>query len=400
MADRPPADGAQAVVSWMLHEGRRHTRMREFGDALCGRMVAAGIPLWRAFCGVRTLHPQIAATAYFWYREGDGTGRVQADYATSDSPQFRNSPVVAVQESGAVVRRRLEDPTVALDYEILSEFKAGGGTDYVAMPMVFSSGQCNSVSWTTDRPGGFTAADIAGLHDITEMLAIIVELQANRRISRSLMNTYVGRRTGERVLSGAITRGSGETVSAVVWYCDLRAFTTLTDTLPPDQLIALLNYYFEIMADAITAEGGEVLKFIGDAMLAIFELAADGDVAERCAAALTAAANAATALAANNAERQTVGAPQIAYGLALHLGEVVYGNIGARDRLDFTVIGPAVNHAARLEKLSANLGRTIVTSESFAAAAAQPLDDLGTHALRGVEAPQRVFAPPAPAAVS
>lgn len=394
MTAAAPSAAAQAVVAWMLHDGRRFTRMREFGDALCGRMVAAGLPVWRAFCGVRTLHPQIAATAYFWYRDGDGTGRVQADYATSGSATFRSSPVVAVQESGAVIRRRLEDPAVVLDYDILKEFKAGGGTDYIAMPMVFSSGQCNSVSWTTDRPGGFTEADIAGLDDITEMLAIIVELQANRRIARSLLNTYVGRRTAERVLSGAITRGGGETVRAVIWFCDLRGFTTLTDALPPDQLITLLNDYFEIMADAVTAEGGEVLKFVGDGMLAIFELAAAGAVAEHCAAALRAAAAAAAALASANAERQAAGAPRIACGLALHLGDVVYGNIGARDRLDFTVIGPAVNHATRLEKLSATLGRPVVTSASFAAAATQPLEDLGTHALRGVEQTQRVFAPP------
>jgi len=276
---------------------------------------------------------------------------------------------------------------------VLGQFKGDGGTDYAAMPMICSSGEINSITWLTDRAGGFSDDEIAGLANVANALAIIVELQATRRIARHLMDTYVGHRTGERVLSGAITRGSGEAIRAVVWLCDLRGFTALTDSLARDRVIGLLNDYFEAMVDVVTAEGGEPLKFMGDGMLAIFELGATEDPGDRCAAALRAARAAAEKVAARNLERRSAGEPAIRFGLALHLGEVSYGNIGAPTRLDFTVIGPAVNQAARLEKLGHELGRTVVTSASFAAAAPESLENIGRHSLRGVSEAQEVFAP-------
>ncbi len=385
--------GAPEVIDWMLREGRRHTRMREFGDEMCRRIVAAGIPLWRAFCGVRTLHPLIAATGYVWYRDEPGASRLIATYETQTKDFYRNSPPIAVQESGEPMRRRLEDPDCPLDYPILEEFKGKGCTDYLALPMPFSNGQINSITWSTDRPGGFSDADVAGLGDIAEMLAVIVELQSSRRISRILLDTYVGHRAGSHVLSGEITRGSGETIEAVVWLSDLRGFTALTDSLAQDALIDLLDDYMEIVCGAVTQAGGEVLKFIGDAVLAIFELDGERDAAFACAAALDAAGAARVATAAKNGERRADGKPAFRYGVALHLGTVMYGNIGAPDRLDFTVIGPAVNHAARLEALGAELGRPLVASASFAAHASDTLERLGAYELKGVSEPQEVFAP-------
>jgi adenylate cyclase len=273
----------------MLHEGRANTHMREFGDDMCRRVVEAGIPLWRAFCGIRTLHPQIAASAYVWRRGETGAERRTAEHGIEKTPAFAQSPLIKVTETGRAIRRRLDDSAAKLDYAILETFRAEGGTDYVAMPMVFSSGEINCISWLTDRPGGFTEAEIAGLTDVAEMLTVIVETQTHRRIVRALLDTYVGHRTGERVLSGAVKRGDGETIRAVIWYCDLRGFTTLSDALPRDSLLDLLNEYFEIMVNAVSAEGGEVLKFIGDGMLAIFELREGDNLAQRCAAALRAA---------------------------------------------------------------------------------------------------------------
>ncbi len=386
--------GAASVIAWMLHEGRLNTHMREFGDDMCRRVVEAGIPLWRAFCAIRTLHPQIAASAYVW-RRGEGTAeRRTAQHGIEKTPAFAQSPLTEVTRTGRAIRRRLCDPRVELDYEVLKTFRSEGSTDYVAMPMVFSSGEINSISWLTDRPGGFTDAEIAGLTDVAEMLTVIVETQTHRRIVSALMDTYVGHRTGVRVLSGAVKRGDGETIRAVIWYCDLRGFTTLSDALPRDLLLDLLNEYFEIMVNAVSAKGGEVLKFIGDGMLAIFELREADSVAQRCAAALQAARAARAAVAARNPDRIAAGLAEIRYGLALHLGEVTYGNIGAPNRLDFTVIGPAVNHASRLEKVAAKLDRRVVTSASFAAAAKAPLISLGTHSLPGVIDPQEVFALP------
>jgi len=376
----------------MMRDGRHVTHMREFGDEMCRRIVAAGIPLWRAFCAVGTLHPQIAATAYIWRRSTPGAVRFTADHSFGNDPEFTTSPIAEVQRTGRMIRRRLHDPACALDYPALSEFKSEGGTDYAAMPMICSSGEINSITWLTDRAGGFSDDEIGGLGAVAEALAIIVELQATRRIARHLMDTYVGHRTGERVLAGKITRGSGEQIRAVVWLCDLRGFTAMTDSLPRDKVIGLLNDYFETMVDAVTAEGGEALKFMGDGMLAIFELGANEDPRDRCAAALRAARAATEKIAVRNLERRAAGDPEIHFGLALHLGDVSYGNIGAPTRLDFTVIGPAVNHAARIEKVGVELGRLVVTSASFAAAAKEDLESIGRHSLRGVSEPQEVFA--------
>ncbi|HEY6301322.1 MAG TPA: adenylate/guanylate cyclase domain-containing protein, partial [Candidatus Binatus sp.] len=345
----------------MMRDGRHVTHMREFGDEMCRRIVAAGIPLWRAFCAEGTLHPQIAATAYIWRRSTPGAVRFTANHSFENDPEFTTSPIAEVQRTGRMIRRQLHDPACALDYPALSEFKSEGGTDYAAMPMICSSGEINSITWLTDRSGGFSEDEIGGLGAVAEALAIIVELQATRRIARHLMDTYVGHRTGERVLAGKITRGSGEQIRAVVWLCDLRGFTAMTDSLPRDKVIGLLNDYFETMVDAVTAEGGEALKFMGDGMLAIFELGANEDPRDRCAAALRAARAATEKVAVRNLERRAAGDPEIHFGLALHLGDVSYGNIGAPTRLDFTVIGPAVNHAARLEKVGVELGRPVVT---------------------------------------
>jgi adenylate cyclase len=388
-----PHEGAADVVQWMLREGRHNTRAREFGAEMCRRIYAAGIPIRRGFCFVSTLHPEIHSAAYTWSREEAGAMRVVAGYDLTNSEEFIESPIAAVRRARKVIRRRLCDSTCQLDFSVLQQFKAAGGTDYIAIPMARSDGEINAITFLTDHQGGFTDGEVAGLEYIAQALGVITELQSSRRIAKSLLDTYIGRRTGERVLSGLIRRGSGETIRAVIWDNDLRGFTNLADRLPSEALNQLLNQYFEIMAGAIMAEGGEVLKFIGDGMLAIFEVRHTADLELACAAALRAASKAAGAIEKCNAERIAVAEPAIRYSIALHLGEVYYGNIGAPGRLDFTVIGPAVNHAARLEKLAGELGRSVVTSASFAAACPQNLESLGFHQLRGVAERQELFSP-------
>jgi adenylate cyclase len=388
-----PHEGAAEVVQWMLSDGRRNTHAREFGAEMCRRICAAGIPIWRGFCFVSTLHPEIHATAYIWSREEAGAMRVVAGHDLSNSPEFTESPIAAVRRSRESIRRRLCDSDCLLDFSVLQQFRAEGGTDYVAIPMVRSDGESNAITFLTDRAGGFTNGEIAGLEHIAQALGVITELQSSRRIAKSLLDTYIGRRTGERVLSGLIRRGTGETIRAVIWANDLRGFTALADRLPSEALNDLLNQYFGIMAGAVMAEGGEVLKFIGDGMLAIFEVGDNADVKHACDSALLAARNAVAATEKCNAERIAAEQPPIRFGIALHLGEVYYGNIGAPGRLDFTVIGPAVNQASRLEKLSAELGRSIVTSASFASAAPQHVESLGLHRLRGVAELQELFSP-------
>jgi adenylate cyclase len=339
---------------------------------------------------VGTLHPQIRASAYVWRRGTEGAVRLLAEHGIENSQEFADSPINEVLRTSRPLRCRLTNASGTLGYAVLEEFKRDGGTDYIALPMPCSDGQVNCITFGTDHPSGFTEAELAGLAEIAEALSLIVELQSSRRIARSLMDTYVGRRTGAKVLRGAIRRGSGEIIRSVIWLCDLRGFTSLAERLTGPDLTGLLNAYFEIMAGAVAAEGGEVLKFMGDGMLAIFELAEEEDAGPRCGSALKAARAASAAVAAHNAEAEP-GSPEIRFGLALHLSEVYYGNIGAPGRLDFTVIGPAVNHAARLEKLGSELGCDVVTSASFAAAAVVRLISLGFHQLRGVSQPQEVF---------
>jgi len=377
----------------MLSEGRHNTRGREFGAEMCRRVVSAGIPIWRGFCFVATLHPEILAAAYIWNREEADAMRVVAGHDLGNSPEFVESPIAVVRRTHQTLRRRLCDSDCVLDFSLLRQLKADGGTDYVAIPMVRSDGETNAITFATDYENGFSESEIAGLEYVAQGLGLCVELQASRRITKSLLDTYIGRRTGTRVLSGLIRRGTGETIRAVIWANDLRGFTALADHLPSEALNELLNQYFEIMAGAVMAEGGEVLKFIGDGMLAIFEVGDNADVGHACDSALRAARIAAAATERCNAERIAARKPPIRYGIALHLGDVYYGNIGAPGRLDFTVIGPAVNQASRLEKLSAELGRSVVTSARFAAAARQPLESLGLHPLRGVPEPQEMFAP-------
>jgi adenylate cyclase len=222
-------------------------------------------------------------------------------------------------------------------------------------------------------------------------MSFVVEAEMRYRVSAGLLDTYVGQRTGRRVLSGAIRRGMGETIPAVVWFSDLRGFAALAGALSNDALLDLLNAYFEAVGRAVTDAGGEVLKFLGDGMLAIFEIGDIADARAQCLAALDAAAAARDAIAALNRERGE--APEIRWGLALDLGEVYYGNVGTPDRLDFTVIGKAVNLASRLEAIAADIGEPVVASQAFADASGVPMRDLGYHKVKGFEAPQAAFAP-------
>ena len=383
---------AAAVVSWMLREGRFNTHAREFGEEMCRRIVAAGIPIVRGFCYVGTLHPQVAASAYIWKLGESGATRIAGEHGIETRADFAQSPLMAARLTRQPVRRRLEDPA-SFDFPVLAELRDEGGADYIALPMVCSSGEVNAISFMTDRPGGFSDADVAALEEVARALGILIELQSTRRIAKTLLDTYVGARTGARVLSGAIRRGAGETIRAVIWMNDLRQFTAAAETLERDELIVLLNDYFEIVARSVLAEGGEVLKFIGDGMLAVFELQPGEAPAMRCAAALRAARNAVANVACCNRARMDSGRPEIRFGVALHLGEVYYGNIGAPERLDFTVIGPAVNHTSRIEKRGAELGRIVVASADFAAAANEPLEPLGAYELRGIAGVHEIFAP-------
>jgi len=380
----------QDAVEWLI-DGARDARLpQEVMAGLGARLLAVGLPLHRVALFVRTLHPNVMGRRFLWrpcaaVEISEGS----YDFLTTDS--YRRNPVQPVMETGRTIRRRLEDPDCPRDFLILDELRAEGITDYLIQPLEFSDGQTHAISWTTTRPGGFSAADLAALEAIRRPLARLTESYALRRVLSSLLSTYVGRSTAERILAGRVRRGDIERIHAVILLADLRGFTSLSDSLPGDRVVELLNGYFDALVPAIETAGGEVLKFIGDGVLAIFPVAAGPAAA--CGAALAAVGAARTALAELNATLQSQGEAALRHGMALHLGEVQYGNIGSRARLDFTTIGPAVNLTARLGTLARDLGRELVVSAAVAHHCPEGLASLGRFALRGVREPQEVFAP-------
>ena len=390
MARQSAPQGVEAVVEWLVDGARSARQPQDVLAELCDRLLACGLPLHRVAVFVTTLHPDVMGRRFLW-RHGEGVQVTEADYDVLESDTYRRSPVPVVFERALAIRRRLADPACPDDYEILAEMRAEGVTDYLIQPLPFTNGEVHAVSWTTRRPSGFGDDDMAALEAIRPPLARLAEVYALRRIAATLLNTYVGRDAGERILQGRIRRGDIERIDAVILLSDLRDFTAQSNRLPGEAVIGLLNSYFDCLVPPIEAHGGEVLKFVGDGLLGIFPVAADPR--EACRGALAAAAEARAALSEANAERAAHGEPEQRFGLALHLGEVLYGNIGSAGRLDFTTIGPAVNLTARLETLARDLGRDLVASTAFARHSPEPLHSLGTFRLRGFQTPEEVFAP-------
>ncbi len=264
-----------------------------------------------------------------------------------------------------------------------------GVTDYLMVPLQLLL-RTAGMSFATCRADGFTDGDIAALETAAAAATPHISLRSIRLSAINLLNTYVGRGAGEHILAGQFRRGDGETIHAAIWYCDLRGFTRLSDALSRDELIAVLNQWFETMVRAVESEGGEVLKFIGDGMLAIFP-SAPGDAGACCRAALRAARLALAAMDTVNHERHAAEKDALHFGLALHIGDVSYGNIGAPHRLDFTVIGPAVNFASRLEEQTKLTGHSLLISQEFAVAAGEKLQPVGRLQLRDIVDPQEIF---------
>jgi len=384
------ADAVQSVVDWLIDGARTVHQPQDVLAELCQRLVAAGLPLYRVAVFVRTLHPNVMGRRFLW-RQGEDVQVSEAPYAMLDSDTYRASPIPVVFATAEAIRRRIGDPDCPDDYQIVGELRAESVTDYLVQPLTFTNGEVHAVSWTTQRAGGFTDDHIAALEAVRLPLARLAEIYALRRIATTLLGTYVGSSTGERILQGRIRRGDLERIHAVVLLSDLRGFTALSDRLPGEQVIGLLNSYFDGLVPAIEAEGGEVLKFTGDGLLAIFPVA-DAPAAA-CRTALAAAGAGRAALAECNAQRRERNEPELRSGMALHQGEVLYGNVGSAARLDFTAIGPAVNLTARLETLARDLGRDLVVSAAFAAHCPEAVASLGTFQLRGFRDPVEVFAP-------
>jgi adenylate cyclase len=391
---------------WAVREGLRGATGYELFDGFCQRLVVHGTPLWRAHTAMETLHPQWNGYGYTWRRDLNAIQPERYAHGEIAESIWLSSPfhelIVRAQagELNPEMRRRIADGPEQRDFPVLEEFFAAGATDYFGHLFEFgengdrSHGTGIVYSFTTDRRGGFSDDDLALLRATLPALSLAMKGDAGHVIASGLLGTYLGEDAGRRVHSGAVERGSVESLHAVLWYADIRGFTPTSDSAPGPVIIDLLNDVFEILAAALRPRGGQVLKFLGDGMLAIFSFE-EADRAQTCRRALDAATEAIQALDARNAARAAAGLPVAIVDLALHLGDVLYGNVGATDRLDFTIIGPAVNEVARIEALCEPLGRAVLVSAELTAAAGDAgsrLETLGRHALRGVREAKEIFA--------
>jgi adenylate cyclase len=375
------------VLDWLAGGALSGVESQDVLAELCERMVACGIPLWRVAVFVATLHPDVMGRRFLWQPES-GVTVSSAPHSFAETDDYQKSPIVAVYKTHTVVRRHLADPDCPDDFAVMRELREEGATDYAAFPLLFTDGSLHAATWTTKAPGGFTPEQFSAIESIILPLARVAEIHALRRTAGNLIDTYVGHQTGERIMSGKIRRGYVEAIRAAVWLSDMRGFTALSERSPPQAVIERLNVYFGCQVPAILEHGGEVLKFMGDGLLAIFPIDGGQDAASVCRRALDCARDFRGRVAA--LPRQEDG-DAIRFAVALHAGEVMYGNIGGGNRLDFTCIGPAVNLAARLEKVAAKLGEAVVASAEFAAHYPERFRPLGEHSVAGFTAPQPVF---------
>jgi adenylate cyclase len=376
----------QAIADW-LDAGLPGVRTPEaFVSTLNQRLVAAGIPLARVAVFVRTLHPNVAGRAFFWRSEKPDEVDVDvAEHEWMQSEQHLTSPLHHITRTGQAIRRRLADPDCPMDFPVLADLRGEGMTDYFATPLPSFTGEKLLASYTTRQPGGFNDAQMAALMRVLPPVARIAEVMAWRRKAQNILETYLGRQAGAKVLSGQIRRGDGEDTHAVIWFCDLRDSTPLADAMSRGEFLRLLNEFFECVLGPVVEREGEILRFIGDAALAIFPVG--GDEGEACRRALAAAKDAIQRMEALNAARER----RLGFGIALHLGDVLYGNIGTPTRLEFTVIGAAANEAARIEALCKVLNEPLLVSAPVARHLAG-CRSLGAHALRGVAESMELFA--------
>lgn len=376
------------VIDWLAHGAQSGTASEDVLAELCQRMIKCGLPLWRVAIFVTTLHPDVMGRRFLWQADS-GVTTSEALHSLTETEDYLQSPFATVYRTRQPLRRRLADPDCPIDFAIMNDLRAQGATDYAAFPLSFFDGTIHVATWATRQPGGFTPKQFADLESVMAPLARVAEIRALRRTAGNLLDTYIGHQTGARILAGKIRRGYVEAIRAAIWLSDMRGFTTLSERLSPQQLIDRLNLYFGCQVPAILDHGGEVLKFMGDGLLAIFPIADEEEVEAICRRALKGALEARARI--DELPRPSGTEEAVRFGLALHVGEVMYGNIGGGNRLDFTCIGPAVNLAARLEKVAAKLGETIVASAAFAAYANGTFAPLGEYAVTGFAAPQPVF---------
>ena len=391
------------LAEWVTQAGLIGRTESDLMAGFCQRVNDAGVPLSRAMVILDTLHPIYEGRALRW--RADAPEMAEAvDYGRTNEGEaaenWRRSPFFHLLQSGeTAMRRRLAagDPA---DFPTIAQARDEGATDILVLVHRFAAegviGEMDCVysAWSSDVPDGFTEDAVTALKRLAPFLNLAVKSAALARMAGALAETYLGRDAGRRVMSGRIVRGVAEKIGAVLWYSDLHGYTQISDNSPPEQIIPLLNDYAEVVVSAVHGHGGDVLKLVGDGTLAIFP--ADNRE-EACLGALAAAVRVRDGVVELNGKRAAAGLPTTQVYLALHVGDVFYGNIGSKDRLDFTIIGPAVNEVSRILALSRSVEQDVLLSASFTnalgSAMRRRLVSIGRYALRGVAQPQELFIP-------
>jgi adenylate cyclase len=371
-------------VGWLLSEAWEAATPSELTHRLVGQLNEQGMQIHHLCVVVHTLHPLLAAYAYRWSRSDGEITKIEASYDSLDKDAYIKSPLAQIFDGLGGLRRWID---------------AESAQEYAAMPMRFSDGQLNAVTMATGAANGFSTKDLGFFHEILPLLSRLFEIHAKQDAATSLMQTYLGKQTGKRVLDGKIKRGDGENINAVIWFSDLRNSTPMAESMSRSEYLDYLNMFFDDMAGSVVKHGGEILQFNGDAVLAIFPInhdpAGSPDANQAlgltCERAIKAAEATISAISKTNTKQRETGKPEITFGIGIHMGDLTYGNIGIPDRLHFTVIGSAANETARIESMTKKLGVPVLTSQQFASNYAGELKSMGLHKLRGMKNERELY---------
>lgn len=374
------------TVDWLIREAWLCKTPEELVDAFCRKLLEDGVSVLRASFFFWSLHPLIVGRHYIWDREADHVVSRTPSYDLLDNPAFANSPLRYVTMGLGGVRQMLTADETEFDFPIMADLKARGATDYVAMPLFFTNGKINVLTLACDHPDGFTTANLGHVFECSTVISRFFEAFSLKENASTLLETYLGRRTGARVLNGEIRRGDGDEIDAAILFCDLRHSTRLSEELGRHAYLDVLNRFFDDVTAAVNRNQGEVLKFIGDAVLAVFP--ASADPAEACRQALAAACEIEASIG-KTALPDRSDSPECAIGIAY--GDVAYGNVGSHERLDFTVIGAAANLAARLSDLGKAEGQVITVEDQVAAAWSGKTAEIGEFSLHNVSTPVKAY---------
>ena len=401
---------AAELIGWLADAGLRNLPFEQIVDGFSRRLNEMGVSVVRTFVGMNTLHSMLRARSLIWDRMSGPSVKYELDHERFNDPFVQQSPFARILREGiGEERRRLTDRgSLGEETALFEELRSAGMTEWFGVVFPFGDlsphlrGASETArkdqlwlvcSLTTDQAEGYRNADLATLRHVLPVFAVTIKAATMRSIGQGLLATYLGNDPANRVLSGTVLRGEVQAIEAVLFYADLRGFTELADTMSGEDLLATLDVYLDCMARPVVARGGEILKFMGDGLLAAFD-ANDANRAEVCATALDAAEEAVASVDALNATRHAVGQRFAGLDIALHVGEVLYGNVGIDERLDFTVIGPAVNEASRIELMCKSVGQNILASAQFVQAkrSRDRLVSVGRHQLRGVRGETELFA--------